>query len=45
MTYTIRFLVTRELKEKFYKLQKSGINVSQILRRFLEDYPCKDDDK
>lgn len=45
MKYSIRFLVSKELKEKFHKMQEAGINVSQILRKFLLEFPLESDNK
>lgn len=45
MKYSIRFLVSKEIKEKFHRMQEAGINVSQILRKFLLDFPLETDNK
>lgn len=38
LTYDIRFLVDKPLKEKAEQMRKDGINLSQLLRNFLEEY-------
>lgn len=40
-TYDIRFLVDKSLFEKAKQMRKEGINLSQILRNFLEEYQYK----
>lgn len=39
MKKTICFFVPDEIKEKVQKMNDAGINVSQILRNFLLDFP------
>lgn len=45
MTEYIRFLVPKALKDKAERMKEQGLNVSQILRNFLEAYPVDKKDE
>ena len=38
----IRFMVPTSLKRKAERMKERGLNVSQILRNYLESYPMEE---